>query len=75
MTGEGGNLNQSLVNTHVVSIDEWRQNSSVNHLQGEGWEFGGSAPGLIMDKPFIMDKRWGIHESYLNYMRKRVSLH
>ena len=24
--------------------------SPVSHLQGEGWEFGGSAPGLIMDK-------------------------
>lgn len=47
---EGGKLNQSLVNKHFVSIDEWRQNSSANRLQGEEWEFGGAAPGLIMSK-------------------------
>lgn len=29
---------------HLVSVDEWGQNNSVNHVRQ--WEFGGSLCGL-----------------------------
>ena len=36
--------------THMLFLLMSGDKSPVSHLQGEGWEFGGSAPGLIMDK-------------------------
>lgn len=59
--GEGGNLNQSLVNKHFVPIHHLRQSSSTNHLGGKEWEFGGSVSGLSSIY------KWGILESYLNH--------
>lgn len=32
---EGEKLNQSLVHKHFVPIDQWEENSSVNHLRGK----------------------------------------
>lgn len=39
-------LNQSLANKHFVHIDQWRQNSSANHLGSKEWEFEGSVSHL-----------------------------
>lgn len=60
--GEGGNLNQSLVNMHFVPIDHLRQNSSTNHLGGKEWGFGGSVSGLVIHiqkgHPRVLSESW-----------------
>lgn len=60
--GRKEKLYQSLGNKHFVSIDLWELNSSVNHLRGKEWEFGGSVSGSVMGKQW--EHLWVFSKAY-----------